>query len=154
MLDQARRAADVLMKLVEDKKLYLQVGKSKHLYVEAWETLAHFYGVSAKVTEVRPVIDEITGAAGFEATADAIHMPTSTVISSARSMCLNNEDNWSNRPKYEYQNGERHKVGEVAVPTFQLASMAQTRAVGKVLRNVLAFIVVLAGYETTPAEEM
>jgi hypothetical protein len=156
MLDQARKVADVLMKLVNEKELYLTVNKRKHLYVEAWETLAHFYGITAKVTDVRAVVDEITGAAGFEATADAIHMTTGAVISSARSMCLNNEDNWSNRPKYEYPKGggERVKVGEVAVPTFQLASMAQTRAVGKVLRNVLAFVVALAGYETTPAEEM
>ncbi len=154
MLDQARKVADCLMKLVEEKQLYLTVGRRKHLYVEAWETLAHFYGITAKVTDVRPVIDEITGAAGFEATADAIHMPTGAVISSARSMCLNNEENWNERPKYEGSGGQRRQIGVVAVPTFQLASMAQTRAVGKVLRNVLAFVVTLAGYQTTPAEEM
>ena len=154
MLDQARKVADCLMRLVEEKQLYLTVGKRKHLYVEAWETLAHFYGITAKVTEVRPVIDEITGAAGFEATADAIHMPTGAVISSARSMCLNNEDNWNERPKYEGKGNDRKQTGTVAVPTFQLASMAQTRAVGQVLRNVLAFVVTLAGYQTTPDEEM
>jgi hypothetical protein len=155
MLRQARDVADVLMRLVEEKKLYLTIGKKKHLYVEAWETLGHFYGVTGKITDVRPVVDEITGAAGFEATADAIHMQTTTVISSARALCLNNEENWDTRPKYEYEEGKPRKlVGEVPVPTFQLESMAQTRAVGKVLRNVLAFVVALAGYATTPAEEM
>lgn len=39
-------------------------------------------------------------------------------------------------------------------PLFQLRSMAQTRACAKALRNVLAFVPVLAGYEATPAEEM
>lgn len=37
---------------------------------------------------------------------------------------------------------------------FQLRSMAQTRACAKALRNVLAWVVMLAGYKTTPAEEM
>jgi len=32
--------------------------------------------------------------------------------------------------------------------------MAQTRACAKALRNVLAWVVVLAGYRATPAEEM
>jgi hypothetical protein len=32
--------------------------------------------------------------------------------------------------------------------------MAQTRACAKALRNVLAWVVVLAGYAPTPAEEM
>lgn len=39
-------------------------------------------------------------------------------------------------------------------PLFQLKSMAQTRACAKALRNVLAWVVVLAGYAPTPSEEM
>src|SRR5262249_27437128 len=39
-------------------------------------------------------------------------------------------------------------------PLFQLRSMAQTRACAKAMRNVLAWVVVLAGYAPTPAEEM
>jgi hypothetical protein len=51
-------------------------------------------------------------------------------------MCLNDEPNWRNKP------------------LFQLKSMAQTRALAKALRNVMAWVVVLAGYSPTPAEEM
>jgi hypothetical protein len=40
------------------------------------------------------------------------------------------------------------------VPLYQLASMAQTRANAKVMRNVLSWVAVLAGYKPTPAEEM
>ena len=32
--------------------------------------------------------------------------------------------------------------------------MAQTRAIGKAYRNILAWIIRAAGYEPTPAEEM
>jgi hypothetical protein len=37
---------------------------------------------------------------------------------------------------------------------YAIASMAQTRAIGKAYRNLLAWIIRAAGYEPTPAEEM
>jgi len=49
---------------------------------------------------------------------------------------------------------ERAQVGVERVPLHQIASMAQTRACAKALRNVLSWVVVLAGYKPTPAEEM
>jgi hypothetical protein len=58
------------------------------------------------------------------------------MISSAEASCLRDEPNWRTKPEY------------------QLKSMAQTRASAKALRNVLAWVVVLAGYKPTPAEEM
>jgi hypothetical protein len=54
----------------------------------------------------------------------------------AYGLCSSTEPNWANKPE------------------FQLMSMAQTRAVGKVLRLLLGWVVTLAGYEPTPAEEM
>jgi hypothetical protein len=54
----------------------------------------------------------------------------------AYGLCSSTEPNWANKPE------------------FQLMSMAQTRAAGKVLRLLLGWIVTLAGYEPTPAEEM
>jgi hypothetical protein len=54
----------------------------------------------------------------------------------AYGICASDEPNWRGKPE------------------FQLASMAQTRAAGKVLRLLLGWIVTLAGYEPTPAEEM
>lgn len=154
MLKQAQEVADTLMEVVEKQKLFQDIGKSRHIEVTAWQFAAHFYGITAKIADVRPVVDDLTGAAGFEATADAVLIATGQVISSGRAMCLNNEDNWSFRPKYEYQNGNRVQSGQTRVPSFQLASMAQTRAIGKVLSNVLRFVVVLAGFNATPAEEM
>lgn len=55
----------------------------------------------------------------------------------------------SKRPKQE-----RIVVGEEAVPLFQLRSMAQTRAAAKVLREAFSWVVVLAGFAPTPAEEI
>lgn len=154
MLKQAQEVADLLMKVVIEQELYQDIGKSRHIEVPAWQFAAHFYGITAKITETSPYVDELTGAAGFKAKADALMIATGQVISAGEAICLNNEDNWSVRPKYEYQNGQRTQVGTAHVPSFQLMSMAQTRAIGKVLSNVLRFVVVLAGYSGTPAEEM
>lgn len=154
MLAAAKRAADALVKVVRANGWEKNIGGGKHLQVEAWQTLAHFYGVSARVLNVEPYVDELSGAAGFKATAEAILISTDQVIGRGFALCLNNEENWDLRPKYEKQNGQRVKTGDVAVPSFQLQSMAQTRAIGKTLRGVLAFVVALAGFNTTPAEEM
>lgn len=48
----------------------------------------------------------------------------------------------------------RVQTGMEPVPMFQLASMAQTRCLAKVHRNILSWVVVLAGYKPTPAEEL
>ena len=153
-LASAEKCATVLMRLVKEKNLSKKFGDKNHLFVEAWETVAHFYGVSGKIVAVESWTDEQTGEQGFEATAQAIHMGSGSVISEAHAICSNFEDSWSTRPKYEWENGNRKQVGEVLVPRFQLMSMAQTRALSKVLRNVFAFVVVLAGFDPTPAEEI
>lgn len=49
---------------------------------------------------------------------------------------------------------ERRLIGTETVPMFQLRSMAQTRAASKVLSNVFRWVVQLAGYRGTPAEEI
>ena len=154
MLKRVQQVADRLQDIVKKQELSQQMGRSQHLLVEAWQICGYLVGVSAKITAVRPIVDELTGAAGFEADADAILMTTGAIVSSGQGMCLNDEDNWSFRPKYEMRNGQRVQVDNVRVPSFQIKSMAQTRAIAKALSNGLRFIVAMAGYSGTPAEEM
>jgi hypothetical protein len=89
--------------------------------------------VTAKVESTKFI--EYGAVQGFEARAIAIRAD-GMEISAAEAMCLNDEPNWKSKP------------------LFQLRSMSQTRACAKALRNVLAWVVVLAGYRTTPAEEI
>lgn len=152
VLADAKRACTALMEVVSQKKKPVIMNGEQYLEFEDWQTVAKFYGVTAKVTETK--IIHIGNVMGFEATAEAIRMSDGLAISAATAMCLNDEDKWSTRAKYEYVQGNRVKVGDVAVPLFQLRSMAQTRACAKALRNVLAWVVVLAGFKPTPAEEM
>jgi len=102
--------------------------------VEAWEALGKFYRMSAKPLDAQPVTVE--GVAGAKARAVIIDIDTGHEISGADAYCMRDEPNWRNKPFY------------------QLASMAQTRAASKAFRMVLAFVPALAGFATTPAEEM
>ena len=157
VLKEAREAAQALRDVISQKDKPVIFNGQQYLEYEDWLLVARFYGVTARVRETRFI--QYGDVAGFEASADAILVSSGMAISAAEAMCLNDEERWSARPKYEWQTGEdgkrkRVKIGEEPVPLFQLRSMAQTRACAKALRNVLAWVVVLAGYRPTPAEEM
>lgn len=141
--------------------LYRMFGPSRHITRPGWQLLGAMWRVTAGVVpgSVKHVQygEDVDG---FEAMAEAIYVPTGGRISTAVSMCLTDEDNWNMRPDYEWKkdpNGGRDirtKVGDRAVPLFQLASMAQTRACSKVLSNLLSFVANMAGCSGTAAEEM
>lgn len=156
VLAEAQRAAKALTDVMKKKAKPVMMNGEQYLEFEDWQTVGKFYGLAAKVATTNPI--ELGGARGFEARAVVVDVKTGVEVSAADSMCLNDEPKWSTRAKYEWKtvNGKRVKeqVGEEAVPMFQLRSMAQTRACAKALRNVLAWVVVLAGYKPTPAEEM
>lgn len=133
VLEEAKKAAKALKDVVSQKAKPVIFNGEQYLEFEDLQTLGRFYGVTAKVTSTMFIqYGEIQG---FEARAVAIRGDGSE-ISAAEAMCMNDEANWKSKP------------------LFQLRSMAQTRASAKALRNVLAWVVVLAGYKPTPAEEM
>ena len=121
---------------------------------EDWQTVGRFYGIAPRIVITRPLtIGEVSG---WEATAEAVHVPTGRVVASADAMCMDDEEKWRARPKYEWHyvkksggtsledpgsseliwekgannknrpKKERVLVGEERVPSFQLRSMAQT----------------------------
>jgi hypothetical protein len=151
---EARLCADALIAAVKRNGWVQKFGGRDHLFFEAWSFLASMYRVTPRTCETRLVqIGEVTG---YEAFAEAFHVPSGIVIGKADSMCLDDEENWDMRPVYEYdeQLKKRVQVGERPVPLFQLRSMAQTRAQAKALKGPFSWIVAMAGYAPTPAEEM
>jgi len=133
ILEEARKAAGSLKDVLDKKKDKVMLNGQQYLEFEDWQTLGHFYGVTAgEDGDPEPVI--IGEVKGFKASSFAYRH--GKVISRATQYCMSDERNWQNKP------------------LFQLSSMAQTRANAKVLRNVLAWVVVLAGYKPTPAEEL
>lgn len=151
VLAEAKKAAQALMTVVSQKKKPVIINNEQYLEFEDWQTVARFYGLTVKINRTNFI--DFGGVKGYEAIADVLRND-GTVISSAEAMCLNDEEKWSTRAKYEWVNGRKEKTGEIPVPLFQIRSMAQTRACAKALRNVLAWVVVLAGFKPTPAEEM
>lgn len=134
VVEAASKAAKVLQRVVESKPHKVMVGGKQYLQFEDWQTLAQFYGYSVRTLDAEPVtIGDVHGA---RARAEVVDIRTGVVVAGADAYCLSDEENWSGKP------------------WFQLASMAQTRSGAKALRNRLAWVAVLAGYEPTPAEEM
>lgn len=154
ILAEASQAARALKAVLDSrpKDDRVMMNGKRYLVFEDWAVLAKFYGLVAKVSTTAYI--ELNGVRGFEAKAVAYHVPTGTEVSAAEAMCLNDEDKWSTRSKYEYKDGKREKVGDVPVPLFQLKSMAQTRACAKALKNAVSWVVVMAGYQPNIAEEM
>ena len=133
VLSEAQKAAKALGDVISRKKKPFILNGEQYLEFEDWQTVGRFYGVTAKIISTEYIdYGEVNG---FQARAVAIRSD-GMEISAAEAMCLNDESNWKTKP------------------LFQLRSMAQTRACAKALRNVLAWVVVLAGYKPTPAEEM
>lgn len=133
VLAEARTAAMALADVVSKKKKPVIMNGEQYLEFEDWQTVGRFYGVTAKIISTQFI--DYGSVQGFEARAVAIRSD-GLEVSAAEAMCLNDERNWKDKP------------------LFQLRSMAQTRACAKALRNVLAWVVVLAGYRETPAEEI
>lgn len=151
VIAEAMGAAKALQSIIKQKTKPVKFNGEQYIEFEDWQVLGKFYGVTAKIVSTETI--NIDGVKGFLARAEAIDT-TGRIVSAAEAMCLNDEEKWSTRAKYEYQGGERVKIGDVAVPLFQLRSMAQTRAAAKALRNVLAWVVVMAGFRPNVAEEM
>lgn len=153
VLAEAAEVAQALAQVLQNKRKPVIISGEQYLEFEDWQTVARFYGHTVGVTFTRPV--EINGALGYEAGAE-VYAPNGQFVSRAEAMCLNDEDKWTSRAKYEFDQKlrKRVQVGFEPVPLFQLRSMAQTRACAKAIRNVFAWVVVLGGFKATPAEEM
>ena len=127
-LKQGKEAAKALMTVA--KPVMIQ-GKP-YLTIKDWQTIGSFYGLFSGAEDAEPVIDNEL--AGYRARA-VVRKADGTIVCSAIAYCYD-EGIWKGREK------------------FAQASMAQTRAASKALRNCVGWVAHLAGYEDTPAEEM
>lgn len=137
MMDDASAKAKILTKVIQSQsdKYVVHAAGQEFLRYEAWSTLARGYGWTAGVETITDVLDTdghtVIGVEAYAVLRDNM----GTQIGGAPARCMLDEPNWSNKP------------------LAQVASMAGTRAAGKALRIGLSWVVVLAGYNPTPAEE-
>jgi hypothetical protein len=132
-LDYAQKAAKALMKRVEAKPRKVIISGKQYLEFGDWQTVGRFFGSTVGIEWSRP-IERQEEIIGYEAR--AVVYQHGQIISSAEHICLRGEKNWGNRDEYAVK------------------SMAQTRAGAKALRNAFGWVAELAGYDSTPAEEM
>jgi hypothetical protein len=151
VVKQATEAANALADVLKNKKKPVVINGETYLEYEDWQTLARFYGFTVETGSSEEVWRE-GKLVGY--TAKSVVYQNGIRAGGAEASCMRDESKWNTRAVFAYKNGQRVKTGDELVPEFQLKSMAQTRAGSKGLRNVLAFVAVLAGYKPTPAEEM
>lgn len=126
----ATRVADALKSVLESQHLIQRIGDNNYVTVSGWSTLGTMIGIRVDIISVEP-------------------FPT--------------KSRYGYKAKVELVDGRGNKVGEgEAIATsagrqkeeHAVYSMAITRATGKAFRLSLAWIMELAGYSSTPYEEM
>jgi len=136
-MEEATAKAKILTNVIaaQSDKYVVRAQGQEFLRYEAWATLGQGYGYTAGVESYENIYDTdghtVLGVEAYAMLRDSM----GTQIGGAPARCMFDEPSWSNKP----------------LP--QLASMAGTRAASKAFRIGLSWVVVLAGYNPTPAEE-
>lgn len=124
--------AKELKKFIVEQKLYQNIQGKNYVLVEGWQ----FAGAALGLVAIPDSVTDLSGDKELKYRAEARVLDKSDrLVGFGMAVCSSKE------PK-------RKSADE-----YVIASMAQTRAIGKAYRNKLAWLMKLAGYEATPAEE-
>jgi hypothetical protein len=141
VVERASGVARTLADVVHKQNLVVRIGQSNHVRVEGWTFLGSLLGVFPVVEWTRPVMDG-DAKVGWEARVEA-RTRMGEIVGAGEAECLRSEKEWGPTPSKGRPRDD-----------YALRSMAQTRAVSKALRMPLGFVMQLAGFNPTPAEEM
>lgn len=133
IIAKATNIANQLAPIVEKAKLYSMISGRKYVKVEGWSTMLNMLSIFPATEYARRL--EREGEIAYEARVILRHS-SGAIVGAGEGICSNKERNWAGRDE------------------FAIKSMAQTRATGKAARLGFSWIVAMAGYEGTPAEEM
>jgi len=138
LLAAASSIATPLAEMIDKQGLAINIQGRSYVRCEGWVTMGAMLGVTPQ--EVSNTQD---GAGVYVATVELVNIRTGAVVGRASAECgapdeLDKQGNpfWSNRPQYARR------------------SMAATRATSKAFRQSFSWIMVMAGYQPTPAEEV
>lgn len=131
---EALQVASTLQTFVTERKLTANIQGKNYPLVEAWQFAGSQLGLIPIVKEVKNLSSQEE--LKYEAFVEVVRLTDGLVMSRGYAVCSNKEHS-------------KKRFDEYAI-----ASMAQTRAVGKAYRNILAWLMKAAGFEATPAEEM
>jgi len=137
VMADAAALAEQVARIVRDNGLSMRFGSNprEYVFVEGWQAISRVNNEQPHATVKDVARDPETGDELIHARAwltDA----RGTIVSRADGYCSTGESRWRDKPFYAR------------------ASMAQTRALAKAMRLRHAWVMVMAGYSPTPAEEM
>jgi hypothetical protein len=129
MVEKGRAIAKVLSNVIDTHKLYTVIQGRKYVNVEGWITLGNFLGVLPQELKVERSSDGT-----YTAIVELVSMKSAQVVGRGSAICTPHE-----------RIGKEENVRR---------SMALTRATSKAYRMGFSWIMALANFATTPAEEM
>lgn len=129
--------ANVLKDFIVKRSLYTEIQGKNYVHVEAWEFAGICMGIAPIVRETTDLSSDTE--IKHKARVELILINNGKIVGGGEAICSGNEA----------KNGKKIRTDEYAV-----LSMAQTRAVGKAFRLSYGWIMKMAGYEATSAEEM
>lgn len=143
----ASEVAECLKEFLETQKLIDYTLNKKdpekgYVLVEGWEVLGTMLGIVPETKIVEEMKNEKNGRTiGFKARATLYLNPIVENGEIVGGTMLSTAEAYATRDGFQKE-------------FFSMASMAQTRALGKAYRMALSWIIKMAGYEPTPAEDM
>lgn len=132
--DSMLNLSNELSKLIKDKGLSSKIQGKDFVNVEGWQFAGASLGLMPIITHTQDLSNENT--IKYMATCEVRNITTGAIVSTGIALCSNSE-----KTKRYFDE-------------YAILSMAQTRAIGKAYRNLLAWLMKAAGFEATPAEEM
>ena len=138
--DSMLSLSNELAKLIKEKNLSTTIQRKEYVNVSGWQFAGSALGLMPIITEVTDLTrrGEQPNQVEFKylAKCEVRKITTGEVVSTGIAICSSFE-----RTKASFDE-------------YAILSMAQTRAIGKAYRNLLAWLMNAAGFEATPAEEM
>lgn len=131
MVKYASEVAAVLKDVVVKQKLAVRIGPNEYVKAEGWSTLGCLLGILPREKTVEELED-----GSFMAIVELYNVRTGSIVGQGSALCGSDEKRWGGADR------------------FARRSMAITRATGKAYRLGFSWILTLAGYQPTPAEEM
>lgn len=132
--DSMLQLSNELSKLIKEKGLSSNIQGKQFVNVEGWQFAGASLGLMPIITSTQDLSNETT--VKYMATCEVRNINTGLVVATGIALCSNAE-----KTKRYFDE-------------YAILSMAQTRAIGKAYRNLLAWLMKAAGFEATPAEEM
>lgn len=131
LMAYAIEIADTLTSVLRDRGMTQKFGAGEHVRTEGWQLAGSLMGFVADEGAITELPD-----GSYEAQVHLRNVSSGKLVASASARCGVDEKNWKNKDK------------------FNRRSMAVTRAIGRAYAQNFRWLIKLAGFEGTLAEEM